>query len=129
MPECGHECAASLHGAQVSARALPQIAQVACAEVGHRMVFEIGPDVFDRIELRCVSGQILQRQRSVLLLDVGSDQTRAVGLQTIPDNQYLATNGGLQGLQKLDYLRTFDRTREEAEVESPEAHSGNYREL
>src|SRR5581483_12120164 len=108
---------------------LTQIAQVSGAEVGHRVVFEIAPDVLDRIELRGVGGQILQRQRSVLLFDVVFHQARAVGLQAVPDDQHLATDGRLQRLQELNDLRTLDRAREETEVEAPEAHSGNHREL
>src|SRR6476661_4246442 len=119
MPEGSYEHAASLHRAKGSARALTQIAQVAGAKVGHRVVFEIGPDVLDRIELWGVSGQVLQCQCSALLLDVVFHQTRAVGLQTVPDNQHLATNGRLQSLQELDDLGALDRAWEEAEVEAP----------
>jgi|GEM_PF-4636752 len=63
-------------------------------------------------ELRCVGGQILQRQRSVLLLDECLHQARAVGLQTVADSQHLATDGRLHDLEELDDLRTLDRSRE-----------------
>src|SRR2546429_501170 len=128
-PEGSDERAAALHGAQVSARTLSKITQIAGAEVRHRMVFEIGPDVLDRIEFRGIGRQILQRETSALSLDIRFDQPRAVRLQSIPHNQQLAADGRLQGLEELDDLRALDRAGEEAEVETPEAHPGNRREL
>jgi hypothetical protein len=44
------------------------------------MVFEIGPDVLDRIKLGCVRREILQGGPSTLGLDIRPDQPRAVRL-------------------------------------------------
>ena len=59
-PEGAHESGAALHGAQVSSGSQRQVLEVARAEVRHSMVFEISPDVFDRVELRRIGGQELK---------------------------------------------------------------------
>ena len=50
-------------------------------------------------------------------------------LQTIPDDQQLLADRGLQGFEELDDLRTLDRAIEQAEVEPPVAQAGNHRQL
>src|SRR6185437_5005566 len=53
----------------------------------------------------------------------------AVRLQTVPDDQQFSADGGRERFEKLNDLRALDRTREQAEVEAPEAHPGDGREL
>jgi hypothetical protein len=83
------------------------------------MLLAISPDVFDRIELRCISWQTLQMDAAVLLSDVFPDQSAPVRGQTIPDDREPAANVLLEVFQKLDHLRGLDAASEESEVEIP----------
>jgi hypothetical protein len=60
---------------------------------------------------------------------MGAHELRAVGLQTIPDDQQLLADRRLQGFEKLGDLRTLDRAVEQAKVEVPIDDPGNYRQL
>jgi hypothetical protein len=67
--------------------------------------------MYSTVQLRTVGGQILQRDLAALRFDVVSEQSRAMRLQTIPDNQELAAERGLQCLEELDDLWALDRGR------------------
>src|SRR5215469_806823 len=128
-PKGAHQCGASLHRAQVASCAVCEMAEISSAEVRHRVVFEISPDVFDRIELRRIGGQELKSDRTTLSLNMLTDKLGAMGLQTIPDDQQLLADRGLKGLQELDHLRRADRAATQSEVETPEGHCSDHREL
>src|SRR6185437_5426269 len=129
LSECRHQRAAPLHRAQIAAGTLAQVGQVAGTVVRHGVMFEVAPDVFDGIQFRRVRRQMFQGDAPVEALEVFFDQPRAMRLQAVPDDQQLLADRCLQGLEELDDLGAFDRTGEEAKVESPIAHAGDDREL
>ena len=119
----------SLHGAQVTARPMRDVLQVRTAVVRHRVMLQVSPDAFDRIELRSVGRQIFQGDPITLRLDVRPHEFGAVRLQTAPDNEDLSTDRLLQGLQELHDLRALDRAIEQTEVKSPVAQARDHRQL
>src|ERR1700722_4635556 len=129
LPEGRDQCAAALHRAQIAASTLAQIGEVAGTVVRHCVMFEVAPDVFDRVQFRRIGRQMLQGDATVEALDVFFDQPRAMRLQAVPDDQKLLADRGLQGLEELNDLRALDRTGEETKVETPIAHAGDDREL
>jgi len=83
------------------------------------MLLAISPDIFDRIEFRCIGRQPFQMDAVVLLSDVFPDQSAAVRGQSIPDDGEPAANVLLEVFQKFDHLRCLDAAGEESEVEIP----------
>src|SRR6516162_925316 len=92
-------------------------------------MFEVTPDVLNRIELRRVGGQELKSDSPALRLNVLTHELGTMCLQTIPDDQQLLADRGLKGLEELDHLRRADRAAIESEVEAPEGDPGDHREL
>src|SRR5579863_4818833 len=129
LPERSDQRRSALHRAEMSARAMPQIAEVTSTEVRHGMMLEVSPDVFDGVELGSVGRQILQSDAAVESIQVLLDQPRTVRLQAIPDDQQLLADRPLQGLEELHHLRALDRAGEETKVKAPGAHPGDHREL
>src|SRR6185437_1191689 len=128
-PERCDEPATALHGAKVPAGACLEISEVTGAEVRHGMVFEISPDVFNRVELGSIGGQILQGDLSIQTFQVLLHESRTVRLKPIPDYEQLFADRRCECLQELHDLWTLDRAGEESKVEAPEAHSSNHRQL
>src|SRR6185437_12636202 len=106
-----------------------EISEVTGAEVRHGMVFEISPDVFNRVELGSIGGQILQGDLSIQTFQVLLHESRTVRLKPIPDYEQLFADRRCECLQELHDLWTLDRAGEESKVEAPEAHSSNHRQL
>src|SRR5262249_49857905 len=71
------------------------------------------------IELGCVGRQEFQGDLAALLLNILAHEDGPVGLQSIPDDQHLPSDGGQQSFEELDDLRALDRSGEQAEVETP----------
>src|SRR3974390_1757596 len=120
LPEGADQCRAALHRAQVTTRAMREVAKVAGAEVRHGVMLQVSPDALAGIELGGVGGQVLERDGAALSLDVLPDELGAVSLEPVPDDQQLPVDGGLQGLEKLDDLWGADRPGMQTEVEPPE---------
>ena len=64
---------------------------------------------------------------ATLGLHMGAHELRAVGLQTVSDDQQLLADRRPQGFKKFDDLGALDRAVEQAKVESPIGDSGNHR--
>src|SRR5215469_4099620 len=128
-PERCDQRSAALHGAKMPACADLEIAEIAGAEIRHGVMFEIPPDVFNRVELRSIGRQIFQGDASVEALEVLLHQPRAVRLQPIPNDEQLLADRRREGLQELHHLWALDRAGEESKVKPPEAHSGDHRQL
>jgi hypothetical protein len=105
------------------------VAQVAGAVVGHGVMFEVSPDAFDGIHVRRVSGQVVNHDLAMLSFDMCPHEFGAMRLQSVPDDQQLLADCGLQSFEELHDLRTLDRAVEQPEVKSPVAQASNHREL
>jgi hypothetical protein len=55
LPECRDQREAALHRAQITARTLAQVGEVASTVVRHGVMREVAPDVFDGVQFRAVS--------------------------------------------------------------------------
>ena|SRR5450631_1080802 len=129
LPERPDQGRTSLHGAQAVARSALQVVEVRGAAVGELVVLEITPDVFGRIQFRGVGGQLLDLHSAVQRLQALANERRAMGSQSVPDDQQRLADLLPEGMQELDVLRTLDGVGKESEIEAPEGDSGDHQQL
>ena len=91
------------------------------------MLLPVAPDVFHRIQFGSVGGKILDLDSAVELVDIVAHETAAVGRQAVPDQKQRLANVLHERLQKIDDLRTLDRTSVQPEIETQERESSNRR--
>jgi len=89
----------------------------------------MSPDVLDRIEFGRIRRQTLRGDASVETLKVIPDHRAAVSGKSVPNDEKLSRYGSLQVLQKNDQVRSFDRFREQFEIEAPQRQSGDERQV
>src|SRR5262245_4782618 len=94
-----------------------ELAKVVGAQVGQCVLLPIAPQIFDRVEFGRVGRQVLEVNAAMLGAHEVLDESTAMLAQTVPDNQQLARQSRLQLPEEVDYLRTADRSRVQAEVE------------
>src|SRR5215471_8994029 len=92
------------------------------------MLLPVGPNVFDRIQFRCVAWEVFHPQALALLGDEVAGNLAAVGRQPVPDDQQRSGNVAEQGLQEVDHLRTFHAALVQPEIEVVERDPGCRRE-
>ena len=83
------------------------IAEVARPVVGHGAIFQISPDALNAVHVRCVGRRVVDGDVTALGLDVRLHEFRAVGLQTISNDEKLFAYHGIQGFEELDDLRAL----------------------
>src|SRR5271163_4476162 len=129
LPERPDQGRTSLHGTQAIARAALQVVDVCGAAVGQLVMLQMSPNVFGRIQFRCVGGQLLDLNRAVQGFQVLAHQRGAMRGQSVPDHQQRLADLLSEGVQELDDLRPLDGTGKEPEVEAAEGDPGNHRQL
>src|ERR1035438_6627332 len=105
LPERPYQGRTSLHGTQAIARAALQVVEVGGAAVGEFVMLQMSPDVFGRVQFRCVGGQLLDLNRAVQGLQVLAYQRRAMRGQSVPDENEDTIEMLPEGVQELDDLR------------------------
>jgi hypothetical protein len=91
------------------------------------VLLPVGPDVLHRIQFRSVGGKILDLDSAIELDEIVAHQTAAVGRQAVPDQKQRLANVPHQRLQKIDDLRTPDRTDVQAGREAQESKPSDCR--
>ena len=86
------------------------------------------PDVFHRIQFRCVGRQVLHFQTALLIADELLCDCALVGRKPIPNHQDVPFDVAEQVLEKLDDLLGADGLLEDLEVEVPEGKASDDRE-
>ena len=129
MPEGADELGSALGTPQRPAGLSPQFGEVLGAEISQRVLLEMPPDVFDRVEFRRVSGQARQRDRAPGALDPLGDHAAAMHRQAVPDDEQRSADLPPQRREELHCLRPPHRAGKEPEVEAPPSHPGDDREL
>ena len=89
------------------------------------MVFAMRPEIFDRVEFRCVGRQILDQQAASLVADELLGDPATMGWQTIPHQQEVARNVAQQMLEELNHLLGTDGFLKDLEIEIPEGEAGD----
>src|ERR1700730_2780199 len=107
---------------------ITELAEIARAEVGQRVVFPIAPDVLDRIEFRSVGRQVVQRQAAPLAGDKLSDQPTAMSVGAIPDYQQSARQMPQQVAEEVHDLGSTNGSLVEPKIEVPASDAGRGRE-
>src|SRR5229473_7418074 len=118
-PEGPHQTRAPAHAPQCATRLIAELAEIARAEVGQLVMFPVAPDIFDRVALRGVGGQALDRQPAPLRADKLCDQPRPVLWQPVPYHQQLARQMPQQMAEEVDHLGGMYGAGIEPEVEVP----------
>jgi len=127
FPEGLYQCGASAHPSQGSASGAGQLGEVFWTQIGQFMLLAVAPDVFNRIELRSVSRQVVQVDLATQVGNKLPHQAAAMNRQPVPDDQELGTDVPLQVFQKLDDLRGFNASRKQPEIKAPDGNSGHGR--
>jgi len=92
-------------------------------------MLQMTPDVFGRIELRCIGRRLLDLDGAVQCFQVIAHESRAMRRQSVPDDQQRLADLLAEGMQELDDLRALDGAWKQPEVETPECDAGNGRQL
>jgi len=129
LPERGNKCVTALHGPQAVACAMGELAESTRAEVAQLMLLQMSPDVLRGVELGCVGWEVFELDRAFEALDVVAHELAAVSGQAVPNHQHFTSDLPPQGVEKLNQLRTLDRTWKESEVETLKSDTGDRREL
>ena len=107
---------------------LAELAERLRAQVRQFVMLPVPPHVLGRVELGSVAGKILEHDPAALRGDVLPHDPAAVRGQTVPDHEQPSAKMALQVGEKLDDLRSLDRSWEESEVETPPRDPGDRRE-
>src|SRR6478735_4618825 len=91
------------------------------------MMFEIGPDVFDRIQFRSIRGEAFDQNAALYASQVFVNDAAAMGRESIPDNEQVASQITEQMLKKQNHLLAPDGLLEDLEVEVPHGDAGDDR--
>ena len=117
LPAGGDDRLPALTAAQLASRGGFQLCQRVRTEIGERMALELGPEVFDGIEVRRIAGQQRHLHGAACAVEtVACDPALVLG-RAVPDDQELSLEPPAQGLQELHELRCFDRPDVESEQE------------
>jgi hypothetical protein len=92
-------------------------------------LFPVGPDVFDRIELRGIARQVFNRDLALLRSYVVVRDFTLMRRQPVPHDQQAAAQIPPEVPEEVNHLLAPDRAFHQLEVEVDEAQSGNSRHL
>lgn len=107
LPACSDDRLAALAAAQLVACGRLELGQRTWAEVRQGVALEPGPQIFDRIEVRRVSGQQSHLDGAIGAVEVLAHDAAAMLGGPVPDNEQLALELCVQCLEKLDDLGAF----------------------
>jgi hypothetical protein len=91
------------------------------------MMLPVTPDVFHRIELRCIGRQEIDFYSSLRFPHEISDQATAMTTQPVPNHKKVAWNVAHQMRKEFHNLRTANGSRKQPEIESPPGDARNRR--
>ena len=107
---------------EASMRRVPQPGEVGGADVGQFPALDVAPYLFDRVQLRRVPGQGLDRQPGALAAKIGPHGPALVGAQPVPEEAHApAPKVPLELPQEGDqrHVGVAPRTRLEIEPRAP----------
>ena len=105
-----------------------QLPGVSHDQASDLMLFELSPEIFDRVKLRRVGRQRLNHKSLVRARHKVFDQFAAVDHGAVPKDQKWAVHMAQECAQELYYLWSLDGTWMNLKVEVPKAESGDERE-
>lgn len=129
LPERADGGSTALHPPHVVASLIGHIAEASSTEVAARALLGMSPGVLCRVQLRSMSPQVLQLDRTLAAVDVVADDLTVMSGPPIPDHQHLLPDLPRQGVQERHYPRPLDRSGERSKVEAIERDAGRRRDL
>src|SRR5690606_6053101 len=129
LPEGRDDLWSALHRFEASSGVALDLVDRLGAEIGELSLLGVAKEVFDGIEFGRVARQALEDDLVVERFDVVANEPASMRGQTVPDDQQFRTDLRPERFEEFHQLRASDRTTEETEVEPPEGHAGNQREL
>ena len=90
-------------------------------------MFQVRPDVFDRVQFGGVSRQAFDVNPSAQTADIFGDDLATVGRKPIPHNEEFAGYVPNQMLEEDNHMPAADRFFEQLKVEVPQRSPGNDR--
>lgn len=91
------------------------------------MLFQMSPNVFNRIKLRCIAGEKFNFKLSLCFFNEIPDHSTMMAAQPIPDHEKIARDMAHQMSQKFNYLGTSYCSGKKTEVKSPPGNACNSR--
>jgi hypothetical protein len=89
------------------------------------VVLAVCPDVFHRVQFRCVGWQVLRFQTAVLVTDELLGDYAFVGWKPIPNHQNVSLDVAEQVFEKLNDLLGPDGLLEDLEIKLPDGEAGD----
>ena len=129
FPEGADERRSAFHATELWAGLGSEFKQVFGTEVGPGVLFQVAPEVFNRVEFRGVSGQLRQVDFSGMTLKEGLPLPASVHSQPVPDHQQGFLALPVQLAEEIGRRRTADCARMDAAVEVPPTAAGKDAEL
>jgi len=129
FPEGSHEAGPCTHKAEFAPGLGAKFSQIARAKVGQALPLQMTPEVFHRVELRCVSGQLGEVDPPWMSLKVGFHLPAPVHREAVPDDKQRPADLASESSEELRGLRTPDRSLVKPEVEFPPSDRGDHTEV
>ena len=106
---------------------MTELPQIFRTDVGKFVMFQVRPDVFDRVQFGGVSRQAFDVNSSAQTADIFGDDLATVGRKPIPHNEEFAGYVPNQMLEEDNHMPAADRFLEQLKVEVPQRSPGNDR--
>src|SRR6188474_2575179 len=107
----------SAHSFQTPYRPITELPQIFRTDVGKFVMFQVRPNVFDRVQFGGVSRQAFDVNPSVQSADIFGDDLATVGRMPIPHNEEFAGYVPNQMLEEDNHMPAADRFLEQLKVE------------
>jgi hypothetical protein len=129
VPTSTDDPGSATHPAQGSRGVQPQFPSVGDEQVGDLMFLEVGPQIFDRVEFRGVSGKLFQPEPSTTFPQHRLDRLAPVDGGTVPDDEQFARHVAEERLEEFGGPLPVDTPFVKSEVKVPEGETRDEREF
>lgn len=129
MPASAGDAWTAAHATQSSGGMETQFPAVSDEEVGDLVLFEVSPQIFDRIEFWRIGRQPLDPEASVALRQQRLDRFAAVNGSAIPDDQQFAWQMPEQRLEEFRGAFPVDAALVDPEVKLPQREARDDRQF
>jgi hypothetical protein len=129
LPERCDQGDTALHGFEPVYGKCLHFADRVAAQIGQFVLLGVGPDIFRRVQLGRIAGQVFHHDRPIGRRQIIRHHCAAVSRQSIPDDEQLAANLFQQAAQEVHNLLFLDGTLHKAKVKLTVAQRRNRRQM
>ena len=129
LPERCDQGGTPLHRFESSCSESLHFTDRVAAQVGQFVLLGVGPDVFRRVQLGRIAGQVFHHDLSIGRCQIVRHDFAGVSRQSIPDDEQLAAYLFQQAAQEFHNLLFLDGALHKAKVKLPIAQRCNHRQM